>query len=452
MRIQSISIVNVLGTKEAEFNPGTLTVVSGKNGSGKSSIIDALMSIFEGGHDPAALHKGAKKGVIELTLDNGVTITKTITEKSSRVEIIEPGDPPKEVSAPQTYINELAKSLAVNPARLLMAEQKQIVGELLELCPLEFSREEISAAVGEGVQLSGDRMQTGYIPDGTLNLSAIDTFRKQLFDARAQHNKSFRDSEGTVRDLKKTLPAGGDEKDWGAEYNRINELYNLTQTTVVARERKVSEAYNEASTAVVEEYAEKERILRQKLHDDLMALEVQKQDAIGFAKMDHDSSMSAIKSEFDPKIESLVSEAATAKERASQQQQAAGQRALIDQFNQKCRNATIAADKLAAAMEGIDVLKKQKLDALPIAGLEVRDGKVLVDGVEFPHVNTAKRCEIAFKLCAMRVGKLPFMVLDGAELMSSDTWAEFEKAAREHGFQVVAAKVTEGPLKIETIK
>ena len=140
-RIQQIEISNILGTEHASFAPGTLTVITGRNGSGKSSLIDALTSVFDGGHNPALLRRGAKKGSILLTLDDGTQIAKAVTATRSEVVVTDPKGRP--VSSPQTFIRSLAESLAVDPARLLAAKPKDLMAILLEVMPVSFEPAEI---------------------------------------------------------------------------------------------------------------------------------------------------------------------------------------------------------------------------------------------------------------------------------------------------------------------
>ena len=52
LRIESVEIKNIKGIASATFGLGTLTVIRGANGTGKTSILDSIATIFDGGHDP----------------------------------------------------------------------------------------------------------------------------------------------------------------------------------------------------------------------------------------------------------------------------------------------------------------------------------------------------------------------------------------------------------------
>jgi DNA repair exonuclease SbcCD ATPase subunit len=125
---RSLVIDNIKGIAHTEFAPGSLTVIRGSNGSGKSSILDAVLAVFSGGSDPGWLRKGAQKGsiVLEITDYEGkpvATITKTITRKKSGegvsclLEILDQNGVP--IAAPQTFVNKLGESWAVDPSAIL---------------------------------------------------------------------------------------------------------------------------------------------------------------------------------------------------------------------------------------------------------------------------------------------------------------------------------------------
>lgn len=63
MRIAKISIKNVLGIEELEIDsPGALTVIEARNGRGKSSTMEAIRAVVDGGHDASLLRHGAEQG------------------------------------------------------------------------------------------------------------------------------------------------------------------------------------------------------------------------------------------------------------------------------------------------------------------------------------------------------------------------------------------------------
>src|SRR5438270_7793157 len=75
MKLEKVQIESIGGIEYLEFpTSAALIEVTGDNGVGKSSVLNAIRCVVEGGHDPALLRLGAKKGVVRLLLDDGTTI------------------------------------------------------------------------------------------------------------------------------------------------------------------------------------------------------------------------------------------------------------------------------------------------------------------------------------------------------------------------------------------
>lgn len=421
MKIQSVEITNILGTEHARFAPGSLTVIQGHNGSGKSSIIDALLSVFEGGHDPGLLRRGAKKGQTILTLDDGTTIAKTVTAKGSTVEILDAAG--HIVPAPQKFINGLAESLKVDPARLLLAKPKDLLAVLLEVMPIAFDPEEV-------MQACGGRP----VPNKTLDLDGLAAVRKQIYDERAVANKAARDAEGTVTSLRRSLPEQ-DEKDWGAEAKTL-------RADVAAGEKAVAASkasYESETRAALQD-------IRSALDDEIAALRAKHDRKVAEINGLCGERLKQLDADAAPYLDDLKARAATAQERAAAQQKAAGIRESIDTFDRKIRESNIASDRLSEAIEALDKLKAAKLESLPIPGLEVSEGKPYLDGVPWEHVNTARQVETAFQIWDLWAA--PFGLLDNAEHFDPETWEAFTAYCLASGRQVIAARVDPGPLKI----
>ena len=212
LRITSLEITNILGTAHALFPMGSLTVVTGANGQGKTSILDGIARVFEGGHDPGLLRHGSKFGEVVFHLSDRSVIKARITAKTTTYEITDQDG--KTVAAPRAYIECLGDALAVNPARIVSAKPKELASVLLEVMPVEFSLDEMQAAVG-------DRESP---PKQPVNLDGLEIYRKTLYDARRIANRDAADHAATAKSLKAGLEES-DKHDWAA---RTKELRGST--------------------------------------------------------------------------------------------------------------------------------------------------------------------------------------------------------------------------------
>ena len=45
-RCTQIEVVNIMGIEQLKFVPGNVTIVSGRNGAGKTSVLEAIRSVL----------------------------------------------------------------------------------------------------------------------------------------------------------------------------------------------------------------------------------------------------------------------------------------------------------------------------------------------------------------------------------------------------------------------
>lgn len=413
-RIAEIDIENILGVKKQSFKPGTLTVVSGANGQGKSSILQAILQCFAGGHSPNLLRRGAKLGHVSITLDTGAKIKASVSQRGTTYEVFD--EEGREVKAPRSYIEQLGDSLAVDPARLLLAKPKDLAAILLETTPIQFSQAELQEVIDENTwPIARD-----------MSLEEIEVLRKQIYDARTTANRQAKDAEATVTSLRSGL-SESDDTDWAA---RAKELRDLENDGKQAREAAIAAIDREEREAVE-------------------AIRAKAQRDIDDAKARASERRREADAEWNPQIAKIREAASVAEDRMRDRDRAEGIRRSIQEFQMKADNALRESDHFSSAIAGLDELKQAKLSSLPIPGIEVRDGEVFCDGVAFERINLAERIKIAFSIAALRSGKLPFMVLDQAEAMDAQTWEAFKEGAMQSGFQVLAARVSNEPLAID---
>ena len=194
-RVTRVTIENLGGIKgEITFDVGILTVIKGENGCNKSSILDGVRQLFEGGHCPELLRRGSKIGRASITLDDGRTATVQITKRSTDYSVKSPQG--IEMPAPRTLIQEMAALSSVDPSRLLRAKPSELSKVLLEIMPVSFTREEFNGCIVN--ECFPDRapaaMNGSVFPD--LTIEELEAQRKQIYETRRQINQQLRDSEG----------------------------------------------------------------------------------------------------------------------------------------------------------------------------------------------------------------------------------------------------------------
>lgn len=440
MRVSRITLSNILGIEELDFAPGAITKISGRNGKGKSSVLEGIRSIIAGGHDASLIRNGADKGEVVLVLDDGREFRKSITPNGAYLTGKSADGTP--IRQAKGVIDRLLDSLSVNPVEFLAAPPAKRAEWLLGVMPMSVSDAELSEAAG--VPATGA---------GLNGLEAIARIRKVVYDERTRVNGAAREKTYTAEGLRKSLPVGdaGDISAQSAEaYERLHkidaDLATVESETKLALKEALDDQRNlfnskieehrteirkhEAAIAELEQQLsaelDKRRSLARKLYDDQCN-----------ALRDSRTSASADVA----RMESLVDE----------HKRAEHTREIIAEMEQQAAALKAESESKTAALERLDALKMRLMNSLPIKGMEIRDGQIYVDGVVFDRLNTAKKIQVALKVAKLRAGECGLVLVDNLECLDSDTFAAFEVAAAKLGMQFVVTRVSdEAALKVET--
>lgn len=446
MQLARVVVQNIKGVEYQEFAAGALTVLRGPNGVGKSSILDAIRTVFEGGHSPELIRQGAKKGEVVLTLDDGTTITKSITTKgqTTTVKTAEGAVVP----APATFIQQLAKGFAFDPLAFVHAPHKERADYLSKLMPIEITKAQIVAAV-ENRKVAPQIEK--FLNAPVYDIGKLTEQRKRIYDDRVGTNRTVKTLEGTIDTLKKQLPAN-----WEPEATPESVLQE-PRTKVVAAQGVLLDAKHMRDKALAEvDSAHRANMaeVNKWESEEIDKIRVQATEKRVALESEYYTCQKATSANFQYEIESAQSaltEAenalAAAKERAKSFEAQAQASAAIKQYRSDLTDAIAEADMYTAAIDAIDAAKEAALKKSPIPGLSVIDGEVMYqpEGLDAPipfdQVNTQLQYRIALKIAAMGAGTLGLMVLDNTEAMDETNWSEFKQAVVDSGFQIIAARV-----------
>jgi energy-coupling factor transporter ATP-binding protein EcfA2 len=450
MRVSRISIKNILGIEALEIEPGHLVEISGANGTGKTSILDAIRAALSGGTDATLLRQGATEGEVVLILEDGVQIERRITADKSDTVVRHPTF--GKISKPAQYLKKLADALSLNPVEFLTAPAKDRVNILLEAIPMTVTADqlrEIPAIALTGIDLDKHA------------LTVIGQIGRSLYDLRTGVNRAAKEKAATAKQMTETLPAEAPEGDWKDQLEALTiafrELQRCTQSAVSACKQRHGLDVDRAKAAFA---AQKEAIQKEaerdieKIRADaeiaIADAENRRNNNVDVIQKEMEAELSTMESEYKPRNAELNEKIGQARTMIEANTKAETTRTFIGQLNEEAGKLDAEASKLTHALGRLEILKSNLLEKLPIDGLEVRDGDIYLGGLPFDRVNESKRIRLAIEIAKLRAGSLGLVAVDGLERLDPKTFATFKKEAAKSGLQFVISHVTDGPLAIET--
>lgn len=457
MRIQKLKIENVLGIDHLEIEPGTVTTITGANGTGKTSILEAIKAAVGGGRDATLLRKGADKGEIVVVLDDGTTIARRLDNEGKNNLTVRNKE--KGATYNQGYLDRLVDVLATNPVKFLTASAKERTALLLEAIPMEVTPEEIR----EATEMDLNDPITGHA------LEVIGRIQKRLFDERTGINREAKKAKATAEQLHESIagfaPDDVSEKIAATEQARADldreksDRQRQSDREQSEAKRKAAGAYDEAVSAKRAGVEEEIRTLEQQIANLRASLsDFTQQEAAKKAKAEADadaealSRMKALDAEFAPKHEALSAELAKLREHAEQATRYATTKKIVDEHIADGRRLEDESTRITMALEGLERLKKKKTTNLPIQGLTVHEGAIAIDGVPLERINTARQLvDIAVEVAILRAKELGIICVDGAECLDDDTFQALTQKITDSGLQAFVTRVTDGPREIQTV-
>lgn len=438
MQIQQIKIRNILGVAELELSPKGFTEISGPNGSGKTSILEAIKSVLETGHDATLLRKGAEKGEAVLVLDDGTELSKTVTPTGSTSAVRRDG---KKVPRPSDVLKHLTDMISVNPIDFLRAPKKDRVRVLLEAMPLEADTAKLAEIAGVKVTAA----------PGTHALQVIQQVYTEVYDARTGTNRAVKEKKATITQLEQAVPpvpdgADGDETELEAALQEIDATRDAELTRIST---KLEGIRTDTRTKI--------DAIRTKLQADMDALKAAAQvevDALNVELAKQEAKAAAARernvASFAGQREPIAAQLGTLRQNRDLHARRTQTLETIGVMETELSGLEEEAERQTAALAAIEQYKSDLLNSLPIPGLEVRDGEIYRDDVQFDRLNTAQQVDIAVEIAKLRAGDLGIICVDRIECLDAESMEAFRERALASDMQMFVTRVSDDAFAINT--
>ncbi|HML73363.1 MAG TPA: AAA family ATPase [Anaerohalosphaeraceae bacterium] len=392
--------------KAINITPNANTVlITGKNGAGKSSVLDSIVSALCGKDycPEKPIRTGEKGAKVELDLGK-YKVTRTFTEAGGGTLKVESKDGFK-AGRPQELLDSIVGEIAFDPMRFIKHDAKKQRDILMKLVGLNFA--DIDARLAEvkskrqvanaektklGVELAGRTFIEG-LPLTEISMAEL---TNKLRDA-IQHNNAIQRATN--------------------EYVRLNNECTRQFDHIKSIDEKIQYFKNQIALLEVEKTTESSKL-------DVM---LEKRNAA--ATQDQPIDIAPIQAELNS----------------------------VESKNKQIRQNLIyleLKDKLAAAMESfcnlgkqaeaVEAEKQQRLMAVkfPVEGLSVDESGVTYDGIPLAQVNTAKKLQIGIAIGMKLNPTLRVIRMSGNDL-DSESLAEVSKMVEAEGYQAWIERVDE---------
>ena len=464
MNITKIKIKNLFGISEYEAD-GSSVELAGKNGAGKTSVIDAIRYALTNKSDRKYIvRRGETEGEILIETDNGLRINrKARTTQADYKSVKKDG---REVGSPESFLRDIFTPLQLNPVEFISLPEKQQNAIILDMIEYPWDMQKIKEWFGEIPSW------VNYDQNILAVLNDIQSENGEYFQNRQDINREMRNKRAFIEEIAQAIPAGYEVEKWekasaGPVYQKIerirkeNEEIQKAKSLLELRDNKVRkfEADREiAKTSIAREIgarrtqieneitrmedqirnlkAEKES-LAEKMADKTAVIEEQFKAAV--AKYDAEVEAYAEYRDKEPQSTKELEEEATMienmKAHVNEYRRMQGLQSDVEILKEESDLLTARIEK-ARSLPG-EILETAKI---PIAGLTIKDGVPLINGLPVSNLSDGEKLDLCIDVAIQKPNGLQIILIDGVEKLSTPVREALYKKCKDKGLQFIATR------------
>lgn len=390
VKINELLIENVKRVKAVQFEPSVdgLTIIGGRNGQGKTSVLDAIAWALGGNNYKPSVPERDGALVppnLHIELSNGL-----IVERKGKNSTLKVTDPNGNKSG-QQLLNEFVSTLALDLPKFINGSDKDKADSLLKILGIGDVLAQLDTKEN---QLYAQRTEVGRIADR----------KKKAADEMPMYPNVPKEPVSAtelIKQQQEILARNGEneqKRQNAARYERM-----LAEAQI---------AFDEAKAAL--QKAEQDCLTARKSAEDL-----------------HDESTAELEKNL-AEIEAL-----NIKIRANSTKEAA---------EVEANNLQQEYDGLTEQIESIREERSKLLDSaeLPLPGLSVKDGKLIYNNMPWDGMSGSDQLKVATAIVRKLNPQCGFVLMDKLEQMDLETLQEFGAWLKQEGLQVIATRVSTG--------
>lgn len=417
MKIISLIAENVKGLKAVEIVPDdTLQIISGKNGQGKSSVMDSIWLAIGGGeaskgsNTTRAIRDGQESASVTLDLGD-IIVTRKWTSNDKSTLKVESKDG-TQFKSPQTMLNNLIGKLSFDPLAFSNLDNKKQIETLMSM-----------------VELPKDP-------------AIIDLEKKSIFEERTILNRE-------IKSLKLQLENKPDfDEDLPEEEILSSDILKEMQTA-----QKVHNQFQDKKR----EYAEKELEITKELtiHEDtedeikMLRLKIQQLSSEQDTRLEKISTLKNEKHKLEQEVNEFIAPDLQAiNERASQVEtlnKKIREKNHFDALDNQLTAKSQVSENFTLKIKELEEEKQQMIQEanFPIDGLSFDEDGVLYNGVPLKQCSSAERLKVSMAIAMSLNPKLKVIRIMDGSLLDSNNLSLIKDMAGEKDYQIWVEQVDE---------
>lgn len=405
MKILSLRADNFKRLQVVEINPdGNLVRITGKNGQGKSSVLDAIEAVLGGGRalPPRPVRKGAKHAKIIADLGS-LVVSRRFTADGATSLQVESADG-SVLNSPQRVLDELFARFSFDPIALLRMDGKKQLETLRSVVKVD------------------------------VDLEQLDGRNTRDYNARTDLNRDAKQLRARIAAMDvPDLPVGASPKEVDTA-DILSRIEGAAAANAEVEQRKVRR--EQVAEGIARRRAKNAEVLHQVLQlrsqiESLeAAIETNESEAVSMqAKLDEAEALPEL---VDVTALRVQLDNGTAINKA------------IERRRERDRLVAEAdgIEKQAAALtDAIDERTRQKAEAIanakmPVAGLSFNDEGVLLNGFPFEQASSAEQLRASMAIAMAMNPELRVVLIRDGSLLDEDGLRLVAELATEKDFQV----------------
>lgn len=469
MKISKIKIDSLYGIEQLELD-GKSIELTGSNGVGKSSVLDAIrLALTNNSKRKYIVKNGQKEGKIYVQLDDGTTIERRKRTDKSDYKSIKDGNG-NEINSPESFLKDIFTPLQLEPVEFLSMSEQEQNRILLNLIKFDKDKKQFIT------EKFGEEINWVDYNDSILEiLNNIQSKDGKYYLLREEINRNARNEQAIVTDIAKDIPENYDVEKWRnftlsdkyEELNKMKEYNDKVNRSIAYKEnydntingyrgeydstianintRKNNEKSNIENS--IKEYEAKILELKKDLEnlDNKYGIEEMEAKGIFNSKVSKLEENIKVATEWaeKPKMEteSIENELKIAEEMK-------GHINEYDRMSEKKSHIDLLIEQSKALTDKIELARNLpgqilKEVEIPVKNLTVEDGIPLVNGLPVGNLSEGEKLTLCVDVALANPDSLKIILIDGVEKLSETNRNKLYEICKEKGLTIFATKTTD---------